>query len=210
MSTLTCEGPAYRIVTPRLVVRCWEPTDVDAYIEAFTPSREHLKPWLPWAADQQVDYASVLKLMRRMRARFDSGEDFTYAIFDWDEKHALGGSGLHTRLGPQAREIGYWMRVEATGQGYVTEAAAALTRVAFEIDRVQRVEIHCDAANQRSAAVPRRLGYTLDSVLRQRSQNYLGEWHDLMVWSMLASDYPGSLPSQAQLAAYDAAGRRIM
>ena len=45
----------------------------------------------------------------------------------------LGGMGLHTRVGPRAREIGYWIRKDAEGRGYVTEAVAALTRVGFEV-----------------------------------------------------------------------------
>ena len=40
----------------------------------------------------------------------------------------------------------------------------ALTDAAFALDGIERVEIHCDEANLRSAAVPRRLGYTLAEI----------------------------------------------
>jgi RimJ/RimL family protein N-acetyltransferase len=43
-------------------------------------------------------------------------------------------------------------------------AAAQLTRPAFEIAGVERVEIHCDVANTRSAEIARRLGYRLDRI----------------------------------------------
>ena len=51
-----------------------------------------------------------------------------------------------------------------TGRGIVSAAARALTTVALAIDGVTRVEIHCDEANERSAAVARRLGYRLDRI----------------------------------------------
>ena len=61
-------------------------------------------------------------------------------------------------------EIGYWLRADATGRGIVTAAARALTDAAPALPGVDRVEIHCDEANVRSAAVPRRLGYRLDRI----------------------------------------------
>ena len=54
------------------------------------------------------------------------------------------------------------------GQGLATEVSAALTRVAFEIDQVDRVEIHCEPQNVRSAAVPRKLGYQHEATLARR------------------------------------------
>ncbi len=51
-----------------------------------------------------------------------------------------------------------------SGQGLATEAVALLTDAALAIDDVDRVEIHCDQANVRSATVPERLGYRLDRI----------------------------------------------
>jgi len=56
----------------------------------------------------------------------------------------LGSTGLHTRVGAGAREIGYWIHQDYINQGLATEATAALTKVAFAIDQVTRIEIHCD------------------------------------------------------------------
>ncbi len=41
----------------------------------------------------------------------------------------------------------------------MTAAARALATAAFDLDGISRVEIRCDVANDRSAAVPRRLGF---------------------------------------------------
>jgi RimJ/RimL family protein N-acetyltransferase len=203
-------GPAYRILTQRLVIRCWDPGDAPLLLEAVTANLEHLRPWLPWALDEPTSLEEKVVFLRRMRIRFEQGEDFIYGIFDRDEKRVLGGTGLHTRLGPGAREIGYWIHKDFINQGLASEASAALTRVAFEIDRVERVEIHCDPLNVRSAAVPRKLGFTHVVTRIQDHPSTYGEMRDTMIWVLAAADYPGSPAASARLEAYDAAGRRIL
>ena len=161
-------GPAYRIVTPRLVVRCWDPSDAPLVKESVDANLEYLRPWMPWAMEEPTDLTARIQWLRKSRGEFDLGKDFTFGIFDREETLVIGGTGLHTRLGPQAREIGYWIRQDHAGQGLATEVAAALTRVAFVVDGVTRVEIRCDPRNTRSAAIPRRLGYQHEATLRRR------------------------------------------
>jgi RimJ/RimL family protein N-acetyltransferase len=112
-------------------------------------------------------------------------------------------------LGSNAREIGYWIHAQAVNQGFATEVSVALTRVAFEIDQVDRVEIHCDPANIRSAAVPRKLGYTYEATLRRRIMLEDGKLRDSMIWCMQSDEYPASAAAQMKYSAYDAAGQLI-
>jgi len=70
-------------------------------------------------------------------------------------------------------ETGYWLRADATGQGYATEATAALTELAFTHLGARRVVVCHDPANAASDGVPRRLGFehfgtVTDSVLPGR------------------------------------------
>ena len=200
-------GPAYRIVTPRLVIRCWQPADAPLLKAAIDASIEHLLPWMPWAAAEPTDIDAKIALIRRFRGQFDLGQDFTYGIFDREETQTLGGTGLHTRPGPDAREIGYWVRADGINRDVATETAGALTRVAFEIDKLDRVEIHCDADNMRSAAVPRKLGFMHEATLRRRRVG--GKVRDTLVWTLLADEYPASHAAQVEIEAFDVIGRRI-
>jgi RimJ/RimL family protein N-acetyltransferase len=151
-----------------------------------------------------------IERLRSWRGQFDLGQDFVYGVFSLDEREVLGSSGLHTRAGEGAREIGYWIHVNHINQGLATEVAAALTRVAFEIEAVVRVEIHCDPRNLRSAAVARKLGFVHEATLRQRTQDAEGQRRDTMIWSMLAEDYTGSVASTVEIEAFDAVRRRIL
>lgn len=203
-------GPAYRIQTRRLVVRCWHPRDAPKLKAALDTSLDHLRPWMPWANSGATDLATQAKSLRRFRGEFDLGKDFVYGIFSQDETLVLGGCGLHTRAGPRAREIGYWIRSGHTNQGLATEAAAALTKVALEVDQVERVEIHCDPNNVRSAAVARKLGFSHEATLRNRAVTGEGKPRDTMIWTLFADEYPDSPAASTEMEAFDVLGGKLL
>jgi RimJ/RimL family protein N-acetyltransferase len=203
-------GPAYRIETQRLVLRCWQPADAPLLKAAIDASLEHLRPWMAWATHEPEEVEAKVKRLRLFRGRFDLDEDYVYGIFTPAEDAVVGGTGLHTRRGKEAREIGYWIAAGHINQGLATEASAALTRVAFEINGVQRVEIRCDPANARSAAVPRKLGFTHEATLRKRLPLSDNSMRDVMIWTLFADEYPDSPAAGAEIRAYDAAGRSIL
>jgi RimJ/RimL family protein N-acetyltransferase len=177
---------------------------------AIEASLEHLRPWLPWAQHEPEDLQATTARLRRCRGQFDLGHDFVYGIFSRNETQVLGGSGLHMRLGEGAREIGYWIHCDHINQGLATEVTAALTKVAFSIDKVMRVEIHCDPNNVRSAAVPRKLGFCCEATLRQRMRLPDGTIRDTMIWTLLANEYPASPSATANIEAFDVVGKSIL
>jgi RimJ/RimL family protein N-acetyltransferase len=203
-------GPAYRIETARLVVRCWSPADAPLLEDAVDASLEHLRPWMPWANEEPTGLDSTVQRLREFRAKFDLGQDFVYGIFDSAERRVLGGTGLHVRNGPDVREIGFWIHVDYIGKGLATESTAALTNVAFAVDGVSRVEVRCDPANVRSAAVPAKLGYTHEATLRREGIAANGSPRDTMLWTLLAEEFPTSPAANAVLSAFDAIGRRLV
>jgi RimJ/RimL family protein N-acetyltransferase len=201
-------SPPYRIVTERLVLRCWEPRDAPLLKDAVDTSIDHLLPWMPWAAHEPQSLEEKVDLLRLFRGNFDLGTDFVYGIFNRDESEAVGGTGLHTRIAPEAYEIGYWTRASRAGEGLGREATAALTRVAFELTDVERIEIRCDPANDRSRAIPRKLGYTEEATLRRRL--HYPEPRDVVLYSLFREDFASSPAAAVSVEAYDAAGTRIL
>ncbi|MFJ5231874.1 GNAT family N-acetyltransferase [Kitasatospora sp. NPDC088391] len=125
---------------------------------------DHLRPWMFWAA-QAPTLAESEQMSVRGEAAWDEGRDFLYLLgLDDEPAKVIGGFGLHGRVGPGAVEIGYWVHHAHTGRGLATAAARALTGAGFALPGIDRVEIHCDETNAASAAVPRKLGYTLDRI----------------------------------------------
>lgn len=206
-------APAYRITTERLVLRCWDPADAPALKRAIDASLEHLLPWMPWAREEPQSVEMKMELLRKFRGRFDLDKDHVYGIFTRDESAVVGGAGLHKkpeRHGSSAREIGYWIAQSFTGQGLATEAAAALVRVAFEVEHVERLDLCCEPENVRSAAIARKLGFHEDGLLRQRMKRSDGTLGPQQVFSLLAAEYEESAAAQARIEAFDALGRKSL
>jgi RimJ/RimL family protein N-acetyltransferase len=199
----------YRVETPRVLLRCWSPEDALAVKQAEDDSREHLLPFMLWAAELPQPIGDVIDKLRLFRSWFDTGEDFMFGVFSRDDGRCLGGAGLHPRVGQGGLEIGYWIRAAHVQQGLATEVAGALTRVAFEVARVRWVEIRCATRNGASAGVPRKLGFVHEATLKDRLVLGSGAIDDALVFTLLARDYEASAAKRIRYEAFDAAGRAI-
>ena len=168
-----------------LVLRWVTVDDAEAVALAVSESLEHLKPWMPWADARSADPAFQRSRLRTQAQQRERGEEWQYGLFRTDGADAplLGAFGLMTRRGPRTLEIGYWLHVDAGANGYATRAARALTRAGLHVDDVDRMIIVCDEANLRSAAIPRRLGYTLDRV-DTRAPEAPGETGRMQMWTL--------------------------
>jgi RimJ/RimL family protein N-acetyltransferase len=204
-------APPYRIETERLVIRCWEPRDAHALAEAVESSLDHLRAWMPWGHEEPRPLEDRVALLRHFRGQFDLDQEFVYGIFTRDEAEVVGGTGLHTRRGPTAFEIGYWIRADRVGRGLAPEAVAAVTRVGFAVPGIDRIEIRVDPANVASQGIPRKLGYVEEATLHRRLPPFGSQQgpRDVIVFSLFADAFPGTPAANAELAAYDAAGARL-
>jgi RimJ/RimL family protein N-acetyltransferase len=201
--------PPYRIETERLVIRCYEPRDAPLTKDAVDTSREHLRPWMPWADNDPITLEQQMDLLRVFRSEFDAGENFAYGIFSADETEQVGGTGLHPRIGPGGLEIGYFVRANATRRGYITESTAALTRVGFEIAAADRIEIRIEPGNTASMGIPRKLGFVEEATLKRRLPGRGdGPLRDVTIFTQFREDFdPTNAPG---LRAFDALGRQLL
>lgn len=196
--------PAYRVETARLVMRPWEPADAIDLLAAQRRNQAHLSRFMTWARTVPTP-SEMLERVRGWQAQFARSEDLVYGLFLPDGR-LIGATGLHARIGPDALEVGYWVDADHEGKGYVTEAVAAVTRLALEARKLDRVEIHCDPRNARSANVAQRLGFRLEATLPRRTRDPEGGFSDSMIWTLYASDRPELPPIRA----WDGAGRRLL
>lgn len=148
-----------RVPSDRLEIRTWRAEDAPALARVVTANLEHLRPWMPWIANEPSAIDDRIALFSAWEEARLAGSDATYGLFV--EGEVVGGTGLHGRIGPGGLEIGYWVTAERTRQGIATEAARVLTRVALDREDTDRVEIRHDRDNLASAGVPRALGYEM-------------------------------------------------
>ncbi len=105
-------------------------------------------------------------------------------ILDKNSHDLIGATGFHNiDWEVPCVETGYWVRKKYSGQGFITEAANAITQYAFKVLNVKRVAITCDIDNERSKKIPERLGYQLESIMKSnRIKPTTGEVTDTLVY----------------------------
>jgi ribosomal-protein-serine acetyltransferase len=159
-------------------------TDADALYAVVAANREHLLPWMPWAAEDRDGTASFL---HDAVARAAAREAVSYLIV---EHHVIVGTvGMHhTDWLNRATSMGYWLAAGAQGRGLVTRAVSALLDRCFGEAEMHRVEIRTNPANARSRAVVERLGFVEEGTARGAERHADG-YRDLIVYSMLADDW---------------------
>ena len=155
-------------------------------------SLAHLQAWMPWAMDEPSSAADLVKRIQKFKDDFGAGSEWLFGIFSADGAEVVGGTGLHQRIGPGGLEIGYWIGQSHTRNGYATEAAAAMTGLAFTNPTIERVQIRCDPKNVASAVIPRRLGYEHIDTLRSDTVTPAGAPRDTMVWQITRAEFEQS------------------
>ncbi len=148
--------------------------------------REYLREWLPWV-DYTRSVEDELAFIRNTRAQFRDNGNYGCVILY--RKQIVGTIGYHpVNWHDRRAEIGYWLGAAFQGRGLMTRACWALTNHAFTVMGMNKVEIRCATGNYRSCAIPRRLGFMHEGIIRQ------GEWLndrfvDLNLFGMLASEW---------------------
>lgn len=162
------------VIGDRVLLRTWRQSDVADLARLVARNLDHLSPWMPWAIQDQPD----LDERRAIKAEWEEGRlaggDAYYGVFV--DGVAVGGTGLHRRVGPDGLEIGYWIDRDHTRRGLASEAVRVLTDAAFGLDWVQAVEVHHDVANLASGGVPPKVGYRMvqDRLRRPLAPGELG------------------------------------
>lgn len=142
-----------------LLLRRWSLADAHQLSAAVAESREHLRPWMAWAAEEPLTIAQRRELIIGFERDWRDGGDAVLGILL--DGRVIGGCGLHRRVARDGLELGYWIHPRYTRRGLATAAARALTDGALALSRITHVEIHHDKANVASAGVPRKLGFSL-------------------------------------------------
>lgn len=166
-------------------MRAWREEDVAAALEIVLQNHEHLQTYMRWMTPgYSIDDARKF-IFEGIKDRLDKK---TLGLALFRDGELIGSTGFN-RLDWNARacEIGYWIDREAEGKGMITKACQAMIDYAFDELEMNRIEIRCSAENDRSAAIPKRLGFKLEGTLRQ-AEFLHGRAHDFLIFGLLAED----------------------
>jgi ribosomal-protein-serine acetyltransferase len=167
-------------------LRALKAAGAEAIFATVDESRAHLRVWLPWVDSSQDPSATRAFLEQHERSAAEGGTA-GYAL--WENGRVIGIAGLHDiDASNRAAAIGYWLAAAAQGRGLITETVRRLLDLGFGGLELERIEIRCATGNTRSWAVPERLGFAFEGVLRHR-QWLNGRPVDLRLYSLLAGEW---------------------
>jgi ribosomal-protein-serine acetyltransferase len=85
-------------------------------------------------------------------------------------------------------EIGYWLAERAQGRGVMTACCKFVVRYGFLTLDLNRIQIAAGIDNFASRAIPERLGFRLEGILRGR-ENLNGAFIDHAMYAQLKSEF---------------------
>jgi ribosomal-protein-serine acetyltransferase len=175
-----------RTVAPGIEVRLFDHQDAEAVFAVVERNRAYLREWLPWV-DFTASSEDVGRFIVRAREQFASGRGPQCGI--WIDGAFTGSVGCHPIDWPNRRcSIGYWIEQRYQGKGIMTRCSECLLGYLFEDLDLHRVAIQCGTGNTRSCAIPERLGFTREGIIRD-GEWVNDRWVDLVVWGMLEHEW---------------------
>ena len=174
---------------PRVHLRYASMQDYAAWAELRALSRQHLTPWEPQWARDELNRSSFRRRLRQAQREVRDDMGYAYLIFSETPARLVGGLNIsNVRRGvAQTASVGYWIGAPFAGRGYMTEAVRAAAQFAFASLRLNRLEAACLPTNAASARVLMNAGVTREG----RARQYLkidGRWQDHDLYALLHDD----------------------
>jgi len=172
-------------LTDRAQLRPLEVWHAEEFAAHLDRAREHIRPWVG-PAFVTADVAGARATLLRYAERQAADGPRLYGI--WLDDTLVGGV-MFTAFDADHGicELGCWSEPAGEGHGLITKACRVLLDWAFTTRGLHRAEWHCRGDNERSAAVAKRLGMTLEGT-RREAWTYEGVRHPKQIWAVLATD----------------------
>ncbi|QUL54050.1 GNAT family N-acetyltransferase [Paenibacillus tritici] len=173
-----------QLETKRLLIREFVPGDVRQVHEyASDPAVAKYMIWGPNSLEDTREYIRHMLDLQQEEPR----QGFEYAVVLKESNKLAGGCGLHISGAGQG-EIGYCFNPSYWGQGYASEASAALLEWGFQELGLHRIYATCRPENIGSARVMQKLGMIYEGHLRGHMY-HKGKWMDSYQYSILKEEY---------------------
>jgi ribosomal-protein-serine acetyltransferase len=149
-------------------------------------NRIHLREWLPWvdSITSSHQYFPIISTWLKQYADhngFNAGIRLNGKLVGVISLNSIDWYNQQTALG-------YYLGAGYEGKGIMTRTVQAVLTYIFLHLRLHRVEVRCGVHNNKSRAIPERLGFRQEGVIRDGE--FLNDhYHDLVVYGMLSHDW---------------------
>ena len=148
-------------------------------------NRDYLAEFLPFVTQTtEITHSEVF--IHLALQQFARGDGFHCGI--WFNNELIGVIGLHyLDLVNQKTSIGYYLAEDFQKKGIMTKCTKTLIHYVYEEYDINRIEIRMSTKNKKSRAIPIRLGFTQEGILRS-NERLQGEFSDSYVFSLLREE----------------------
>lgn len=172
-------------INEKLSLKIRNVEDSNSVFNAIDANRDYLKKWLPWV-NATLSSKDTEKYILLCIDKFKNKETADFGIcYDKQLVGSVGFNKIDT-INDNA-EIGYWLSPDYEGKGIMTCCVKAMLDYGFTDLNLNRIQIRCSCLNIKSKAIPERLGFKLEGVLRQ-DHKIEGEYSDGLIFSILKSE----------------------
>lgn len=174
------------VVNQDLELKLLKLEDAKELFELTEQNRSYLRKWLSWL-DKNQTIEDTKKFIQTGLEKFEKDKGFELGI--WYQDQLIGCIGLPLLNKDHNKAvIGYWLSQEFQGQGIMTEVVKGLVNYLFKELKLNRVEINCAIGNEKSCAIPQRLGFACEGTIRQAEWLY-DHYVDWYKYAILASEW---------------------
>ena len=154
--------------------------------ELIERSRNELEHWLGWVKKTTTVEHTMAFISSTLQQTAEN-KGFSAGIWTHNE---LAGVISYRNLNWTHRTVGlgYWLGAEYRGQGLMTSACRLFVDYALIQLDLNRVQICTSTNNKRSRAIPERLGFVLEGVIRQ-SEKLESGYTNQAVYGMLQHEW---------------------
>ena len=173
-------------INKNIKLKILEEREADQLFKLVDSNREYLGEFLPFVAyTTEVEHSK--KFIHSALQQFARGDGFHCGI--WYDQKLVGVIGLHyLDLVNKRTSIGYYLAEDFQKKGIMTRSTKALIQYVYEEYDINRIEIRMSTKNKKSRAIPIRLGFTQEGILRS-DECLQGEFSDSYVYSVLREEY---------------------
>ncbi len=154
--------PPETFETARLRFRPPRMKDAQAIFEQYAQDVAVTR-YLTWRPHQDVEETRTF--LRRCQTVWQDGSAYPWVIIRTADRQLLGQ--VEIRVREHRVDLGYGLARRYWGQGYTTEAVAAIMDWAWQQPPIYRIWAVCDVENHGSARVLEKVGMQREGVLRR-------------------------------------------
>jgi len=177
-------------IDEKIALRIFREDDAEEFFALTMENKDYLKEWLGW-----LDYTKTVEdtrnnIKERLQGILETGgyPKSVAIIYEGKIAGTIGYNEINrtSKIGI----IGYWLASEFQGLGIMTKACKAFINYGFTELGLNRIQIAAATENEKSRAIPERLGFTQEGTIRQAEWVY-DHYVDHVIYGLLKEEWEG-------------------